>query len=164
MDPVAPSNRLRKTLKIVIIAVAGVFAIVALLLVIWPDALRLSYGPWNKTFATLGHGKTLEAVVHGSTDSPLSGWDAELLWKKTDDRWYVYYLNHEAYFEKYDVKKAEQAIEVFCNGSLIGQLDTITAKFHHVKQNLVYDKPLNVIHGSNLEDREKWQSWDRAEW
>lgn len=164
MALVGPSNRLRKTLKIAIIVVATVFAFIASLLVIWPGALRLTYGPWNKTFARLGHGEALEAIVHGSTDSPLSGWDAELLWKKADDRWYVYYLSHEAYFEKYELKKANQAIEVFCNGALIARLDTTTAKFHHLRQSLIYEKPLAVIHGGNMEDRRQWQYWESKDW
>jgi hypothetical protein len=124
----------------------------------------LIHGNWNKTYATLTDAGSLRAIVQGDTENPLTGWTSHLIWNRSDDKWYVYYLNHEAYFEKYELKKREQFIEVFCNGSLVGELDTAAAKFHHLKQNLVYEKPLDVIHRAKMEDRQKWSYWEQKDW
>jgi hypothetical protein len=124
----------------------------------------LVHGNWNKTYAELTEAGSLRAIVHGDTENPLTGWTTHLLWNHADDKWYVYYLNHEAYFENYALKKQGQVIEVVCNGSLIARLDTTTAKFHHLRQNLVYEKPLDVIHRANMDNRKEWSFWDKGEW
>lgn len=158
--PTKPSGPLRRIFTIVLVVSASAVALAAVTLVMWPSALQVTYGPWNKTFATLGQGNVIEAVVHGSTDSPLSGWDADLLWKKDNDRWYVYYLNHEAYFERYALRRTETGIDVLCNGTLVGKLDTTNGVFFHIRQNLLYKRPLDVIHGANMHEREKWIRWN----
>lgn len=148
-----------RVLKILGITLAVLFA----LPLIWWGLVFATHGNWNKTYATL-ETESDRAVVHGYTASPLTGWSAHLVWKRHDDKWYVYYLNHEAYFDKYELRKGDVGIEVLCNGILIGKLDTTTAKFFHIKQNLLYEKPGDVIHTANMGDREKWLRWNQADW
>lgn len=140
-----------------ILKILGLVAVIPFVLL---TARFLIHGNWNKTCTELiAADGSVAAVVHGYTDNPLTGWTTNLIWNQDDDRWLVYYLNHEAYFEKYELKKRGQIIEVFCNGSLIGQLDTAAVKFHHLRQKLLYEKPLSVIHKASMEDRQKWSYW-----
>ena len=134
------------------------------LLVLLLSARFLIHGNWNKMFAMLNDAGSLRAVVHGDTDNPLNGWTTHLIWNRIDDKWFVFYLNHEAFFERYELKRRDENIEVYCNGILIGQLDTAAAKFYHKRQNLLYEKPLDVIHARNMEDREKWSRWEEKDW
>jgi hypothetical protein len=140
--------------------ILGLLALVALLLLL--SARFLIHGDWNKTEATLSDNGAVRAVVHGYTDNPLTGWTTHLVWNRDDDKWLVFYLNHEAYFERYELKKRDADIEVYCNEVLIAKLDTTTGKLFHVRQNLMYEKPVDVIHQANMDDRDKWLRWDKT--
>jgi hypothetical protein len=126
--------------------------------ILWFTLCRAARGDWNKTFTRIDD-NDVQAIVHGYTHCPLNGWTAELLWKKSDDKWFVYYLNHDSYFEKYELKTRGDHIDVFCDGNRMGDLDTSTAEFFHIRQNLRYKDPVDIIHGNNLHDREKWTHW-----
>jgi hypothetical protein len=136
-------------------------ALFALLLLL--SARFLIHGDWNKTYATLLDDGSVRAVVHGYTDNPLTGWTTHLIWNRDDDKWLVFYLNHEAYFERYELKKRNVDIEVYCNGALVAKLDTSTARLFHVRQNLTYEKPVDVIHHAHMDDREKWSRWSQTD-
>ena len=137
----------------------GVLLFVVLLIVAQPFLEKATHGNWNKTFTTLTTGGATHAFVHGYTDNPIAGWTAQLIWDKGNDKWFVYYLSHDAYFEKYELRWRDVNIEVIGNGALLGTLDTKTGTFFHRGQNYLYKEPVAVIHGTNLDDQEKWTYW-----
>ena len=145
-----------------VLRIVGAILLSSLLLFL--SARFLIHGNWNKTFARLDDAGSLRAVVHGDTDNPLNGWTTYVIWNRDDDKWLVFYLNHEAFFERYELRKLGADIQVSCNGVLVAKLDTATGKFFHVRQNLVYEKPIDVIHRRNMENREKWSRWAPDEW
>ncbi len=137
----------------------AILSLVGFAAVLWITLPRILHGDWNRTFAKLADDRSIIALVHGYTDNLADGWNVSLIWKKGDDRWHVYYLNHEAYFESYELRHRDRYIDVFCNGTLMGQLDTSTAEFFHARQNFLYKKPIGAIHSANMEDYEKWSYW-----
>ena len=114
---------------------------------------------WNKTSAVYTEDKSIRAFVHWYTDDPFDGWNVSLIWKKEDDKWFVYYLDHKSYGGQYELKKDGKTIVVFYDGNILGKLNTDTNEFSHFKQNFTYKKPIAVIHQSNMDDFQKWSFW-----
>ncbi len=155
---------MRNSLSMILIkgGVASLAALLVAMLVLkaWPSLFGRD---WNKTFASLTDGGCVRALVHGYTDSPLAAWYTSLLWKKEEDKWFVYHLNHDAYFQDYKLSQRGLYIDVFCNGRLLATLNTSNNELFHAGQNILYKKPIDIIHDANLDDRERWTYWINRE-
>ena len=136
----------------------GLLSIILLVVILFSI---LAFRPRNIIAASLKEGGIDRFIVHASTDNELHGWFISLLWKKDTDKWFVYYLNHEAYFLILNcrLEKRGAFVDVFDNDRKIGVLDTEHEKFSHLGQNFIYDKPVLVIHDVNIDDRRKWVDW-----
>ena len=147
-----------KAIKLTLFAAVS---LIVVFLIFWSILLKwqLANGDWNHDFADF-HDQRDVALVHGYTTAPLYGWDVSLLWQKENDKWFVYYINHETSgWEDYSLKRDGVYLEVICDDALLAKLNTSTGEYFHYKQNLLYKTPIHIIHRDHLEDRQKWTYW-----
>jgi hypothetical protein len=148
-----------KLFKILLFGILGLLALTILLCVMRLASLLADVN-WNKTFTIYKEDKSIRALVHGDTDDPFDGWSVVLIWNKEDDKWLVYYLDHKSSpWNEYALKKNGDYIDVYQNGVLLGKLNTSTSEFFHIRQNFMYKKPIAIIHGTNMDDYQKWSYW-----